>query len=101
LVNGAGIPTVGREGAVYGQSGGYLFFAGGRNTLTPSTANFTAFTDIYTYDTGKPLLCEWHVGCLWLWVQLLGVEGVFIERNCGRESESVLPAHKKFKYKYK
>jgi hypothetical protein len=50
--DGADYP-VDREGTVFGNLGGTnIYFAGGVNTLIPNEANFTAFTDIYTYDTG-------------------------------------------------
>jgi len=45
---------VDREGTVFGNLGGTnIYFAGGVNTLIPNEANFTAFTDIYTYDTAN------------------------------------------------
>jgi hypothetical protein len=43
---------INREGTVFGNIGGTnIYFAGGVNTLYPTAENFTAFTDIYTYDT--------------------------------------------------
>jgi hypothetical protein len=36
----------------WGVGGTNIYFAGGVNTLYPTATDFTAFTDIYTYDTG-------------------------------------------------
>ena len=55
--DGVGYPPLDREGTVYGNVGGqFIYFAGGVNSLYPSTSTFTAFTDIYTYDTSKYML---------------------------------------------
>lgn len=52
VLDGAGYPPLDREGAAYGNVGGTkIYFAGGVNTIYPSPSYFTAFTDIYTYDT--------------------------------------------------
>lgn len=48
---GADYP-IDREGTVFwGVGGTNIYFAGGVNTLYPTATDFTAFTDIYTYDT--------------------------------------------------
>jgi hypothetical protein len=49
--DGEGIP-MDREGTVYGNFGGFeIYFAGGVNLMYPNRTAFTAFTDIYTYNT--------------------------------------------------
>jgi hypothetical protein len=52
VADGADYP-IDREGTVFwGVGGTNIYFAGGVNTLYPTATDFTAFTDIYTYDTG-------------------------------------------------
>jgi hypothetical protein len=52
--DGANYP-IDREGTVFwGVGSTNIYFAGGVNTLHPTASDFTAFTDIYTYDTGTP-----------------------------------------------
>jgi hypothetical protein len=51
--DGANYP-IDREGTVFwGVGSTNIYFAGGVNTLHPTASDFTAFTDIYTYDTAN------------------------------------------------